>query len=257
MTEAEWLACDDPKQLLEAANSAGPLSARKRLLIACAVCRASWGNLAEDRARLAVEGLEHIADGSSASLPPREMTTATVEVRSPMVGWIHLRPLPIGLPYVVVGSPVEPGTLLCQIEALAVFNSIEADCSGVIVEVCADDQQVIEYNTPLFRLVPTPQAELMADDAARRAARVRDIIPYPPRKRPSFSSAAADVLSIAQATYTRGVRPTGELENLRLSVLADALDEAGCADTAILGHLRSAGPHVRGCWALDLILGKE
>ena len=38
---------------------------------------------------------------------------------------------------------------------------------------------------------------------------------------------------------------------------ADALEEAGCSDEAILGHLRSAGSHVRGCWAVDLVLGKE
>jgi hypothetical protein len=42
----------------------------------------------------------------------------------------------------------------------------------------------------------------------------------------------------------------------RLPILADALEDAGCADADLLGHLRSPGPHVRGCWALDLILGK-
>ena len=43
----------------------------------------------------------------------------------------------------------------------------------------------------------------------------------------------------------------------RMPILADALEEAGCTDEAILNHLRSPGPHVRGCWALDLVLGKE
>ncbi len=43
----------------------------------------------------------------------------------------------------------------------------------------------------------------------------------------------------------------------RLPVLADALEDAGCADTEVLGHLRGPGPHVRGCWALDLVLGKK
>jgi hypothetical protein len=43
----------------------------------------------------------------------------------------------------------------------------------------------------------------------------------------------------------------------RMPALAEALGKAGCTETAILDHLRSAGPHVRGCWALDLILGKE
>ena len=42
----------------------------------------------------------------------------------------------------------------------------------------------------------------------------------------------------------------------RLAVLSDALEEAGCTDADFLFHLRSEGPHVRGCWALDLLLGK-
>jgi hypothetical protein len=43
----------------------------------------------------------------------------------------------------------------------------------------------------------------------------------------------------------------------RLPTLGDAIEESGCADADLLGHLRSSGPHVRGCWALDLILGKQ
>jgi hypothetical protein len=43
----------------------------------------------------------------------------------------------------------------------------------------------------------------------------------------------------------------------RLPILADALEDAGCAETTILDHLRSPGPHARGCWPLDLILGKQ
>ena len=42
-----------------------------------------------------------------------------------------------------------------------------------------------------------------------------------------------------------------------LPFLADALEDAGCADAELLSHLRSPGPHVRGCWALDLVLGKS
>jgi hypothetical protein len=42
----------------------------------------------------------------------------------------------------------------------------------------------------------------------------------------------------------------------QLPILADALEEAGCQDQSILDHLRSPGPHVRGCWPLDLILGR-
>lgn len=43
----------------------------------------------------------------------------------------------------------------------------------------------------------------------------------------------------------------------RMPILADALEEAGCDNEAILQHCRGGGPHVRGCWVLDLLLGKE
>jgi hypothetical protein len=43
----------------------------------------------------------------------------------------------------------------------------------------------------------------------------------------------------------------------RLPILADALEEAGCTDAAILEHCRGPGPHVRGCWVVDLLLGKS
>jgi hypothetical protein len=42
-----------------------------------------------------------------------------------------------------------------------------------------------------------------------------------------------------------------------LPVLADALEDAGCADPSVLAHCRGGGPHVRGCWVVDLVLGKE
>jgi hypothetical protein len=42
----------------------------------------------------------------------------------------------------------------------------------------------------------------------------------------------------------------------RLPILADALEEAGCTDAAMLGHCRGSGPHIRGCWVVDLILAK-
>jgi hypothetical protein len=43
----------------------------------------------------------------------------------------------------------------------------------------------------------------------------------------------------------------------RLPILADALEDAGCDDADILAHCRGDGPHVRGCWVVDLVLGKE
>jgi hypothetical protein len=62
---------------------------------------------------------------------------------------------------------------------------------------------------------------------------------------------------IARAAYDEPDRPGDLLDPTRLSILADALEEAGCDNKGILDHCRSAGNHVRGCWVVDLLLGKE
>jgi hypothetical protein len=64
------------------------------------------------------------------------------------------------------------------------------------------------------------------------------------------------VQTLARAAYDERDLPSGPLDTARLAVLSDALEEAGCSEDAILSHLRSPGPHIRGCWALDLVLGK-
>jgi hypothetical protein len=65
------------------------------------------------------------------------------------------------------------------------------------------------------------------------------------------------VAGLAQAAYDERLLPEGDLDPARLAVLADTLEEAGCSVPDILAHLRGPGPHVRGCWAVDLILGKQ
>jgi hypothetical protein len=65
------------------------------------------------------------------------------------------------------------------------------------------------------------------------------------------------VSNLARAAYEERIMPSGELDLARLAVLSDALEEAGCDDADILNHLRSPGPHVRGCWVVDLVLGKK
>ncbi|TMJ00888.1 MAG: hypothetical protein E6G97_18310 [Alphaproteobacteria bacterium] len=66
------------------------------------------------------------------------------------------------------------------------------------------------------------------------------------------------VISLAQPAYDERL-PSRELDTARLFVLSDAMEEEADAslDIRLLEHLRSPGPHYRGCWALDLILGKE
>jgi hypothetical protein len=65
------------------------------------------------------------------------------------------------------------------------------------------------------------------------------------------------VRTLAQGVYEERSLPEGTLDSARLAILADALEEAGCLDPEILSHLRHPGPHVRGCWALDLLLARR
>jgi hypothetical protein len=64
------------------------------------------------------------------------------------------------------------------------------------------------------------------------------------------------VPKLARSAYDERQLPSGHLDPVRLSVLADALEDAGADDAELLGHLRGPGPHVRGCWGVDLVLGK-
>jgi hypothetical protein len=64
------------------------------------------------------------------------------------------------------------------------------------------------------------------------------------------------VRKLAESAYTERTLPEGTLDVVRLALLADALEDGGCTERDLLGHLRGPGPHVRGCWALDLVMGK-
>ena len=80
---------------------------------------------------------------------------------------------------------------------------------------------------------------------------MREIVGWPVN-RPFFIVVAntPDVQGLARAIYDDRAFD-------RLPILADALLDAGCDDDDILTHCRSARPHVRGCWVVDLVLGKE
>lgn len=100
---------------------------------------------------------------------------------------------------------------------------------------------------PSYRSIDT-------DETAAQRDLLRDVVgnPFRPVTIPAAVLAWDDgtIPKLAQAIFEG--RTFGEA-----AVLADALEEAGCGDEAILSHLRGAGPHVRGCWAIDLILGRE
>jgi acetyl-CoA carboxylase biotin carboxyl carrier protein len=77
-------------------------------------------------------------------------------ITSPMVGTFYASSDPDASPYVTIGSPVEPETIVCIIEAMKVFNEIKAGVSGTIEQVLVRNEQAVEYGQPLFRVRPKP-----------------------------------------------------------------------------------------------------
>ncbi len=78
-----------------------------------------------------------------------------VTVKSPMIGTFYRSPSPDKDPFVNVGDTVKEGDVLCVIEAMKLFNEIEAEQGGKIVKVLVDDASPVEYDQPLFLLDPS------------------------------------------------------------------------------------------------------
>lgn len=76
------------------------------------------------------------------------------EIKSEMVGTFYAKPKPDKDDYVKVGAMVSPDTVVCQIEAMKIFNEVVAGVSGTIVETCVGNGEPVEYGTVLFRVEP-------------------------------------------------------------------------------------------------------
>ena len=74
------------------------------------------------------------------------------EIISPMVGTFYRKPSPESDNYVEVGDNVTNDSIVCIVEAMKLFNEIEAEISGEIVEILADDGELVEYGQPLFKV---------------------------------------------------------------------------------------------------------
>ena len=75
-----------------------------------------------------------------------------VEVTSPMVGTFYMAPAPDTPPYTEVGNRISQGDVLCIIEAMKLMNELESEISGVIMEICVENAEPVEYGQVLFRV---------------------------------------------------------------------------------------------------------
>jgi len=79
-------------------------------------------------------------------------TNYDYEIVSPMVGTFYVASSPDNDPFVSVGSKVDTNSVVCIVEAMKLFNEIEAEVTGEIVEIMAENGELVEYGQPLFRV---------------------------------------------------------------------------------------------------------
>ena len=238
MTEAEWLASADPVPMLRSLAGA---SDRKLRLFACAACRRVWHLFAGEGGRAAVEAAERFADGLATG---EELAGALAAAESAFSG-------SGGAAFAAWGAAAD-GTNFSAAGG-AGYAAKEAAQAAAGLPHLPTDSSPWEWTHP--EDFAAKEGALRAE-RAHQASLLRDAFNpfHPASASPAWQ--APQVVALAQAAYDQRELPAGTLDVARLAILADALEDAGCDQPDLLGHLHGPGPHVRGCWAVDLLLGK-
>ncbi|WP_236795505.1 biotin/lipoyl-containing protein [Amycolatopsis sp. GM8] len=93
-----------------------------------------------------------VSSEAAPSAPPDNAEEGTVEIRSPMVGMFYAQPEPGSPPYVSVGSVVQEDTTVALLEVMKMFNAVSAGVEGTVTAILAEDNQLVQYGQPLFRV---------------------------------------------------------------------------------------------------------
>jgi hypothetical protein len=225
MTEDEWLACDH--QIPMIAFLCNRASERKFRLFTVACCRRIWHLIQDGVSRTVVEVAERYADSLA-----KESERAEAE------------------------SLLDPASSSAE---AAAHHAITQEWSRAVGAALTSRTAVsaVRKGSRWGRSEDAP-----GEEAQAQIAFLRDIFGNPFRPPAPLDPAIltwndSTVKRISEGIYNERRMPEGTLDTARLAILHDALLDAGCNDEALLTHLRSDGPHVRGCWAIDLILSKD
>jgi hypothetical protein len=238
MTEAEWLMSADPDPMCRYLEKTH-FAQRKPRLVAVAWCR----RLPDPSLRTALTLVELFADGMVGQEDLRRAERAANEIAHH--GY----------------DTSTPTTSVLYHAATAMEQAIYYDPDAPYTHHMTDVSRHIAYSAGYAaapatregwerdRLVVFQKAE--ATERQAMAELVREVLGNP--FRPVTLDRAwltSTVVALARQMYdARDFSP--------MPILADALQDAGCDNEDILGHCRGPGPHVRGCWVVDLVLGKE
>jgi hypothetical protein len=220
MTEAEWLTTTDPTSMLNFLREQ-QISERKMRLLACACCRRIWDHLTDPRSRRAVEVAERFADEQAT---PRELAYARNAALS------------------VQGK-----------ESWAPYWATNTQASGPLVNVLEAAAEAKARTAAQLSTETHTWDRVQAETVREQVTLIHEIIGNPFL----FPMLDATLLGWEDGLvvdFARGIYQDQAFE--RMPILGDALEEAGSTDERILEHCRHGGPHVRGCWVIDLILEK-
>ncbi len=245
MTEAEWLACDDPQKMLEFLR--GKASDRKLRLLAVACHRRIW-HLVTDKpiSRKTLEFAERYADGLATR---SELHGNAWGKRGSVGSAVQRKAWDAAELSIYMGAHTVCETVLRKDPEL--YRQREAAWDALWPNYSLSESlQMAEATMPADWLKTGRDA--WTEERIGQCGLIRDI----------FGAAHFHTVPVDSSWLTAAARCIAEtIYNERrfadLPILADALEEAGCTSAEILEHCRSGGEHFLGCWALDLVLGKE
>jgi hypothetical protein len=264
MTEQDWLASNDPREMFDWIASPGRssetpdggklcaiqlVSDRKLRLFAVACVRRMWHTFTDDRSCRAVVMAERYADGSVIDLAPyREAagkvwklgddTRPEANITAEMMAEECCHTSAYHAAHFMVRDRVLPDkpTVAAILRDIAgnPFHPLKLSRNGRLTSLVRAAKQTVQGCC-------SRHADMLPCDCLERSGNLLECWLTP------------TVQGLARAAYdSRG--DDGVIDPSTLFVLSDALEEAGCNDAGVLNHLRLSGPHVRGCHLLDVLL---
>ena len=247
MTEAEWLSCSDPEAMIEFLRRNA--SDRKVRLFAVACCRRVWSSLEHEELRDAVVKAESFADG----LADRDEMLQAHEKARAIFAKLHGKDNGPGAALTTSGFPSPPKSWLQRIaDALDdPWWEDEFDKGDPLAPALVTFKHAARAAADLRGEKRALHAAATSAEHREQTGLLRCLFGNPFRPRPEHEAwVTPEVTALAEAIYA-------ERAFERMPVLADALEASGCAHAGLIDHCRSGQEHARGCWVVDLLLGKD
>lgn len=221
MTEAEWLVCEEPEDLRVALVQLGSVSERRLRLVSCACSRRFWKLITDKRGQQAVDGTERYVEGQ---ISAAELESLSLAARK---SWEEVH----NDFFRKSEGPLSAAAMAVYTSSPHFDMNVLSNAMGAAVEAF-------------------PKRARKKVEKRSQALLLRDIFGNPFRS-VIFSPKWRTDTAVALAQHMYDSRDFGAMP-----ILADALQDAGCDSENVLNHCRGPGPHVRGCWVVDAVLGK-